>query len=591
MLNSLADRITYFQIIRMCWRYCDRAERRRMLLIYGLLFCSNTIALIRPIIIGAIVATVATAGPAFLNDLLLWLGALVGSQVLYWVFIGPARIQERKLGLALRESVTERLYNDVTSLPWAWHQGHHTGDTLNRINTATKALFAFADNQFDYMNTFTRLIGATGMLLVIAPRVGLVIACVAPPLYYAIRRFDIVAMRLSEEQNQAENNLAAGLLDHIGNVVTLLALRLADAGRSDLRTRFASLRGIMQQDMEVAVYKWAFFTTAMSVASAGALLFYLIGQSNLETAVAAGTVVTVFQYLQQIDINLQSFGAIYQRLLRYRIDIESIDPIRQSAREVTRLKPMPYSEWWKRADLSEINFRYEDREHHIHQLSNVGLTLARGKRIALVGSSGSGKSTLLRLLRGLHEPESGTLMIDEAPQPDLAILEAVSTLIPQDAEIFENTLRYNIAFGVDATDEELRAIVDMACLGPVIDALPDGLDTDIRERGVNLSGGQKQRLALARGLFAARNGSLLLMDEPTSSLDPITEAEVFTNIFACMPGSCIVAAIHRLHLLDRFDHIYVMANGGMIEDGTLAELLALDGAFSQLWAAQKREEE
>ena len=202
MLSRLADRITYFNVIRTCWRYCDRTERRRMVLIYALLVCSNTVALIRPVIVGGIVATVATSGPHFLRNLLFWLGALVASQILYWVFIGPARIQERKLGLALRQSVTERLYDDVTSLPWAWHQAHHTGDTINRISTATKALYSFADNQFDYMNTFTRLIGGTLLLLVIAPRVGLVIACIGPPLYYAIRYFDMIAIRLSEQQTR-----------------------------------------------------------------------------------------------------------------------------------------------------------------------------------------------------------------------------------------------------------------------------------------------------------------------------------------------------------------------------------------------------
>ena len=138
--------------------------------------------------------------------------------------------------------------------------------------------------------------------------------------------------------------------------------------------------------------------------------------------------------------------------------------------------------------------------------------------------------------------------------------ESLSTLVPQDAEIFENTLRYNITCGV-AAGAGLEAVVDMTCLGPVVDQLEAGLDTGMNERGVNLSGGQKQRLALARGLFAARDSSLLLMDEPTSSLDPATEAEVYDRIFAYRSDACIVSSVHRLHLLDRFDHIYVMAAG------------------------------
>ncbi len=591
MLSALADRITYFWVIRTCWRFSSRPERRRLVLIYVLLTGSNAMALTRPVIIGKVVTTVATGGPEFHRHLVLWLAAMVGSMVMSWVFVGPARIQERKFGFALRQSVTERLYGEVTALPWEWHQAHHTGDTLSRITTATKALFAFADNQFDYMNTFLKLAGCIGLLLWFAPEVGLVIAAVTPPLAYIMRRFDLVSMRITEEINRGERTLAASLMDYLGNIATLLALRIADAGRAVLHARFAELRPVLTRAVEVAVYKSAFYSIALSAASAPALLFYLSRQSDLTTAIAAGTVVTVFQYLQQIDGAIGTFAGNYQTLLNFRIDVGGIDDIRNAHAEQGGPPRAPHRTEWKELAITGLRFRYEDREHHVHQLEGIALVLRRGGRVALVGSSGSGKSTLLRLLRGLHEPESATLTLDGLFQPDFGALAAVSTLIPQDAEIFENTLRYNVAFGTDANDAELQPAIEMACLGPVIAPLPQGLDTDIRERGVNLSGGQKQRLALARGLFAARGSSLLLMDEPTSSLDPITEVEIFTRIFAALPDTCIVAAIHRLHLLDRFDYIYVMENGGIIEEGTLPDLLARNGAFAALWAAQRREEQ
>ena len=237
----------------------------------------------------------------------------------------------------------------------------------------------------------------------------------------------------------------------------------------------------------------------------------------------------------------------------------------------------------------DLTFRYEDKEHQPHLLDNIALHLERGRRIALVGESGSGKSTLLRILRGLHPPLTATVTLDGQPS-DLAALSGSSTLVPQDAEIFENTVRYNVTCGI-ADETGLDEAVERACLGPVLELLPNGLDTDIRERGVNLSGGQKQRLALARGLFAARDSSILLLDEPTSSLDPVTEAIVYDRIFAGLPDACIVSSVHRLHLLSRFDHIYVMDKGRIVEEGSFAELTTRDGPLNRMWAAQQRENE
>jgi ATP-binding cassette subfamily B protein len=327
---------------------------------------------------------------------------------------------------------------------------------------------------------------------------------------------------------------------------------------------------------------------ALHVVTALGLLIFVWEKKTFGGTLSAGLFVVVFQYLRDIEGAVRGFGEKHQQLLNYKVDFSSIDEIEAAYAEYG-IKTDITAPDWHTAQVENITFRYEDQEHHTHRLDGVTLDLARGRKIALVGESGAGKSTLLRLLRGLHEPLAGSLTIDNA-KAEFATLAAGSTLVPQDAEIFENTLRYNITCGVAEDADRLKRAVAMAALPPVLADLPLGLDTDIRERGVNLSGGQKQRLALARGLYAAADSSLLLLDEPTSSLDPATEAEVFNRLLAGFPEACIVASLHRLHLLDRFDHVYVMAEGKVVEQGSFAELLAAQGVFYRLWQAQAKEQ-
>jgi len=231
------------------------------------------------------------------------------------------------------------------------------------------------------------------------------------------------------------------------------------------------------------------------------------------------------------------------------------------------------------------------------------------------------------VLSGLYEPGTVTFTVDGRPHPELADLGSVTTLIPQDPEIFENTVAYNVTMGVDVAEADLLRACALARLTPIVEVMPHGLETPIVERGGNLSGGQKQRLALARGMLAARSSSIIMLDEPTSSLDPATEAEVYGNLsggqkqrlalargmlaarsssiimldeptssldpateaevygnlLAEFPDACIVSSIHRLHLLPQFTTIVYMADGRIVDLGGLSDLIHRQPAFRRLW--------
>jgi ABC-type multidrug transport system fused ATPase/permease subunit len=281
----------------------------------------------------------------------------------------------------------------------------------------------------------------------------------------------------------------------------------------------------------------------------------------------------------------------YTEIIQYNTHIETARNIEKAYQEQHRPdQPTDLPGNWQTIEINNLSFSHRiqyDNEHAPQSLHNLHLTIGRGKKIALIGESGSGKSTLLALLRGLYNPEADMqLLVDGRPFALPTINETV-TLFPQEPEIFENTIAYNITLGLPFSESEIMAVSESAHFTDVITQLPKGLESDIREKGVNLSGGQKQRLALARGILAASESELVLLDEPTSSVDPKTEAMIYQKMFAAFKNKAIISSMHRLHLLYQFDYIYVLNQGRIVAEGTFEYLREHSSIFQELWKHQK----
>ncbi len=279
-----------------------------------------------------------------------------------------------------------------------------------------------------------------------------------------------------------------------------------------------------------------------------------------------------------------SFSAWYSELVRMDTDIKGMRPLQE---DIERLAHMPQgaslARHWHAITVDQLKFHHAGERGAM--FDNLSLTLKRGEKIALIGASGGGKSTLLNIIRGLYTPEHAHLIIDNVTFDTLEPLQAITTLIPQDPEIFENTILFNITLDVEANETEVQTAVQLAGFADVLAALPNGLATDIREKGLNLSVGQKQRLALARGLFAARFSSVILMDEPTSSVDLPTEKQILSGVIGAFPDAAMMVSLHRLHLLPKFDRIIMLEQGRVVASGATAELLNSDGPVRELWQA------
>jgi ATP-binding cassette subfamily B protein len=216
-------------------------------------------------------------------------------------------------------------------------------------------------------------------------------------------------------------------------------------------------------------------------------------------------------------------------------------------------------------------------------IEKFDLTLAPGQRVGLVGFSGAGKSTVLSLLQRFHDVSKGRILIDGQDIRDVSktSLREVMALVPQDISLFNRTVRENLCYGrPDATEQEMLAAAQTARCREFIEALPEGFDTLVGDRGVMLSGGQRQRLAIARALL--KDAPILLLDEATSALDTESEQLIQAALEDLMKDRTVIAIAHRLSTLRRFDRIIVMDRGRIVDDGTPSELARRTGPYRDL---------
>jgi ABC-type multidrug transport system fused ATPase/permease subunit len=572
------------ELYRALWRFA--AGKRHLLFISTtLLTLAEVTRLAIPWLAGQAINTIQREGAAGLPRAGMLMAAVFGVSVAAWCLHGPGRFVERSVAVRVRETLSDTLFRRLVALPLAWHETHHSGETLHRVDRTTQALTGFAQNQFVYLQNVVSLVGPVVALALLSWQTGLAAATGYAVIGLVILRFDAAMMRLADAENRGERRYSAALVDFLGNVGTVLALRLQQAAAKLLGERLVAVFGPLKRSIVVNESKWASVDLANVALWCSLVALYAWLAQRGDGTLLLGNVFMVYQYAQQAGGVVVSIAANYQQFARYQVDYASAAPIWDAAPPPPRAGAI---DRWSAIEVRDLAFTHARRRGSGPSLAVAQLALRRGERIALVGPSGAGKSTLMRALAGLYVPDRVRIAVDGAARQDLADLAGIATLVPQDAEVFEGTLRENLAFGAPVEHAALAQALAIAGLGPLVATLPAGLDTPIAERGANFSGGQKQRIALARGLLAARASSLVLLDEPTASLDPVAEAEVYAALDRERADACIVSSIHRLHLLPRFDRVVLMADGAIVDDGPLDALLARSALMRALWQEARR---
>ncbi|HVK73882.1 MAG TPA: ABC transporter ATP-binding protein [Kofleriaceae bacterium] len=567
------------RLYAVLWTHA-RGLRARLVVALALLVAAQAVRVSIPWLFGCAVNALQVQGDDGVRRAGGFLLAMLAAAIVAWAMHGPARIVERRVALAARERLADALFGRLLALPLRWHERHHSGDTLHRLQKTTAALFGFAQNQFVYLQNLVSVVGPLVALIAVSPITGIAALVGYAIVAVVLVGFDRVMVRLAREENAAERRYTASVVDSTGNISTVLTLGLQDAVRGAVRARHLEVSRPLARGIVVNEAKWAAIDLLNNALRVGVVALYAWLAWRESGVILVGTAVMVHQYAQQIGTVVGSMAQHWGELVRQQTDIASADAIlaatpRSSADAVGEREHAG----WQTIRLEAVSLRHPGGAQ---ALDGVELELRRGARVALVGPSGAGKSTLLRVLAGLYPADHVRIHID-GRVTDLRDLSSLAVLVPQEPEIFESDVRANLTLGVARSDAAIAGACEVACLAPVLDTLPGGLDAVITERGANLSGGQRQRLALARGLLAAAPASLILLDEPTSSIDPVTEARIYDGVLASMTDACVVSSIHRLHLLPRFDTIVLLDHGRVVDAGSLDELLARQPLLQDMW--------
>jgi ATP-binding cassette subfamily B protein len=590
----------YFSLLGSAWRYA-REDRKLYVIIYVMFFCANIIAAVNPFFYGWFVNSVQKNGLSVHSTVWLYALGFLALKLLEWAFHGPARVMERKLAFKISQNYLDDLYGKLIHLPVDWHKNHHSGATINRLRKSYSALKEFFQSGFIYVQSLLKFIISFAVMFYFSPLFGCVAAVLGFITLLVIVKFDKPFITALKQVNEADHEVSSNLSDSLSNILTVITLRLEKRVHTGLTEKVNAVFPPFKKF--VAINEWKWFTAQMLVALIYVVMIlgYVYQNAQPGKVFMLGGLVTLLGFVNQFTSVFNDFAAQYTQIVQFHTDVESSNHIADaSGRDSQMLLQKAIPADWHKITIAHLNYSHQRTSRlpasvssemikKAHALEDINMVIARGKRIALIGESGCGKSTLLSLLRGLNEPEQKPVMeVDGNKYVNFADMASEVTLFPQEPEIFEATFEYNITLGMEYNQEEVNRVCDITRLSPVLENLESGSSTIIQEKGVNLSGGQKQRLALARGVLAAQNSSIVLLDEPTSNMDPKTEREIYLNLFEEFEGKTVISTLHRLHLLEHFDYIYVMHQGKIAEQGSLGFLIENGKLFNKLWSHQQK---
>lgn len=567
--------------------------------IQGLTFLANVLVTLgyvffltfaSPLVVGKVVDLVATGGvgpdrvwEVFGPYVALFVGANVAGQVC-------SKLQDytcARLEIRASYELARRSFDVLSNQSMTFHTNRFGGSL---VSATQKYVGAYAT----LMDTFTY------SLLPGVATVAMTIALLAPlvPTYVVLLAavlaiYVVVVLKLYRKilpinaaASAAQNHLSGELSDSITNIMAVKTAGREAYEQEVFRRASEDVRQADSARMRRTVRTGAVTSTLIVLMMALTAVF--IAGGNAWLGISGGTLVMMFTYTNTLAMRFNMLSAMFQQINRALGDAHDLTVALDEPLLVADDPNAPELRVTAgRIDFEGVGFRYADADARDRVFDDFTLEIPAGQRVGLVGRSGSGKTTLTTLLLRLEDLTRGRIVIDGQ---DIAHVTQTSlrrqiAYVAQEPMLFHRSIRENIAYGrPDASDAEVERAAREANAWKFIERLPDGLDTEVGERGVKLSGGQRQRVAIARAILM--DAPILVLDEATSALDSESERLIQDALENLMRGRTAIVVAHRLSTVASLDRIVVLSHGAIAEDGTHEELVAAGGEYASLWSRQ-----
>jgi len=501
-----------------------------------------------------------------------------------WIVIGISRDIEFDL--------RNDLFHHLEQLSFPYYQRTRTGDIMARATNDLNAVRMLLGPAIMYSaNTLVFTIGALIYMFRISPKLTLYTFAPLPVASIVIQyfghqiheRFEKIQAMFSDISARAQENFSAArvIRAYAQENAEVRQFETANTEYINRSLPLARLMGLLWPTLEL--------TLGLAVV----LVLWLGGREVLLNRITVGDFAAFLTYMIQLTWPVIALGWVINIFQRGTASLKRINEIMVERPEITDSPAViasgaPEPELRGTIEFRGLNFGYNGTK----VLHDINLTIPEGSSLAIVGPTGSGKTTLVNLIPRVYDAAPGAVLVDGHPIRDFPIdfLRRNIGFVPQETFLFSDSVRENIAFGVEhATDEAVRAAAEAANIAADIEGFPDKYSTMVGERGLTLSGGQKQRTAIARAII--RNPRILILDDALSSVDTQTEDKILNHLREIMRGRTTIFISHRVSTVRNADRIAVLHGGLIVEMGTHDELIARDGYYTDLYNKQLLEEE
>ncbi len=564
---------------------------------------SSVVGVATPLLAGAVVNQISDNGTV---RAVVWLAVVIGALAVLDTGLGlVSRWFSSRIGEGLIFDMRTKVFEHVQQMSLAFFTRTQTGALVSRLNNdVIGAQQAFTSTLSGVVSNVIGLVLTSVVMFTLSWQVTLLSLILLPVFVLPARWFGRRLQKLTRESynlNASMNTTTTERFNVSGALLVSLFGRPEQEAAS-FRERAGRVRDI---GITSAMYGRVFISALTLVAAlAQALTYGLGGSLAINGGLNAGAVVSLALLLSRLYGPLTALSNVRVDVMSALVSFERVFEVLDLAPLITDkpgAQPLPVDA--RSIEFDDVHFAYPgadevslasledvavpDHSPRSPVLHGVSFRAEAGQLIALVGPSGAGKTTISQLIPRIYDVNDGAIRIGGHDLRDVTVQSVRDAIgvVAQDAHLFHDTIRANLLYArPDATDDELQQALRAAQIGPLIDALPQGLETVVGDRGYRLSGGEKQRLAIARVLLKAP--SIVILDEATAHLDSESEVAVQRALNAALSGRTSLVIAHRLSTVQNADQILVIESGRVVERGTHAELIHAGGLYSELYTTQ-----